>query len=68
MRNFSSKNNTDFYCNKCYFTEIDRDKRLSESPLVLRHQDTSHAPEFTQIFEACVSITFVLSIHYYCIQ
>ncbi|CAC5377034.1 TTN [Mytilus coruscus] len=32
--------------------EIDREKRLSESPLVLRHQDTSQAPEFTEIFEA----------------
>lgn len=32
--------------------EIGRDKRLSESPLVLRHQDTSQAPEFTEIFEA----------------
>lgn len=36
-------------------TEIRRDQRLSESPLVLRHQDSSQAPEFTEVFEACVS-------------
>ena len=41
-------------------TEIRRDQRLSESPLVLRHQDSSQAPEFSEVFEACVSILLSL--------
>lgn len=40
-------------------SEIKRDERLSESPLVLRHQDTSQAPEFVEKFEEqCVSLDY----------
>ncbi|KAJ8319891.1 hypothetical protein KUTeg_001478 [Tegillarca granosa] len=32
---------------------IDREKRLSESPLVLKHQESSQAPDFTRTIDDC---------------
>lgn len=37
------------------FSELDREDKLRESPLVLRHAEETKAPEFTTLFSDVVS-------------